>query len=158
MRRLCPVWGRQVAACLLAAAFGAGCGHEATPSPPQVTINGKTWFVDLAVTPEQQSQGLAGRRTLSQDVGMLFIFPSAEVRGFWMRGCLIPIDIAFLGDDMRVVQTHTMAVEPDLIGRTLYSSRLPARFALEVAAGSLGPAGVKAGDLAVFSGNIPTGK
>lgn len=147
-----------VAACLVAMAAAAGCTSQRAPAPPRVTINGKSWLVDLAVTPEQQSLGLAGRQQLSNEAGMLFVFRRAEVRNFCMRGCVIPLDIAFIGDDMRVVRTHTMAVEPDRAGRIIYSSDSPARYALETAAGSLEAAGVKVGDPVTFSGDIPTDK
>lgn len=147
-----------VAACLPVVAAAAGCGDKGGKNPPRVTINGKSWVVDLAVTPEQRYLGLSGREQLSDEAGMLFVFPRAKVLEFCMRDCIIPIDIAFIGDDMRVVRTYTMAVEPDRAGRIIYSSNLPARYALEAAAGSMERAGVKIGDLVTFSGDIPTGK
>jgi hypothetical protein len=110
--------------------------------------------VELATTPDRQLVGLAGRDHLADNEGMLFIFPRAEVLNFCMRGCVISLDIAFIGDDMRVVRTHTMLEEPDRIGKVLYSSDVPARYALEVAAGSLERAGVKVGDPVSFSRDI----
>ncbi len=86
---------------------------------------------------------------------MLFIYPQPRILNFCMRGCVIPLDIAFIGADFRVVAIHTMAVEPDHLGRVSYSSSLPAQFALELPAGSLGRAGVRVGDKVIFAGNIP---
>lgn len=72
-----------------------------------------------------------------------------------MRGCLIPLDIVFISTDLRVVAVHTMSVEPDLAGRKVYSSKVPAQFALELQAGQLALAGVKPGAVVTFAGEIP---
>jgi uncharacterized protein len=120
---------------------------------PQVTINGKTWNVELATTQYVQEKGLAERDSLADDAGMLFIYPREKILTFWMKDCLIPLDIAFIDKDMRVINTETMAVEPD--GRTRYSSSKPAQFALEVPAGALKRAGVQPGSKVIFSGDIP---
>jgi hypothetical protein len=140
-------------ASLLAA---AGCGEDggrpaATGGPPSVTIGGRTWTVELATTRAARYRGLSGRESLAGGGGMLFIYPRARVREFCMRGCLIPLDIAFIGPDMRVVAMHTMAVEPGGAGRVPYGSGVAAQFVLEVAAGELEWAGVQIGDRAAFS-------
>jgi uncharacterized membrane protein (UPF0127 family) len=72
-----------------------------------------------------------------------------------MRGCYIPLDIAFIDADGYVVKTATMAVEDDLAGRIVYSSDRPAQFALEVPAGTLAAANVKPGSKVIFSPDIP---
>jgi len=146
--------GRTVGGLVIVAAASIsvwGCREE---SVPRVTIGQTTWTVELATTSEQGMQGLAGRPRLAEGTGMLFVFPRAQVRNFWMRGCLIPLDIAFIGPDLRVVKTHTMAVEPDRAGRVIYSSEVAAQYALEVPAGSLAAAGVAIGDRVTFSGPI----
>jgi uncharacterized membrane protein (UPF0127 family) len=142
---------------LALAGLAGGCGGK--PSPPAahtVEINGRTWRVELATTPEQRYRGLSGRKRLADDAGMLFIFPLPEVQDFCMRECLIPLDIAFIGADLRVVKTHTMAVEPDRLGTVSYPSGLPAQYALEVPAGSLARAGVRVGQKVTFSPGIPS--
>jgi len=147
-------WGLLL--CLALGAAGGGCRRKA-PAPRTVTINSHRWFVDLAVTDEQRYRGLSGRTELGVNVGMLFIYPDDRVLEFCMRGCPIDLDIAFISSRMRVVGVQAMSAEPDRVGRTIYSSRVPARYALEVAAGSLQRAGVRAGDRVTFSANIPTG-
>lgn len=132
----------------------AGCDGK-TPANPQVVINGRSWFVDLARTPQEQAQGLAGRQHLPEDVGMLFIFEKPSELVFCMRGCDIPIDVAFISADLRVVSIHTMAVEPDRAGRVGYRSGQDAVYALEVAGGGLTRAGVHVGDHVQFV-SIPT--
>ena len=139
----------------LAALPACGCGEKDEPAPAQGQINGRRWFVDVAATHAERYRGLGGRERLMEGTGMLFIYPSAKVREFCMRGCVVPLDIAFLDADRRVVQIRTMVVEPDLAGRKTYSSLRPAQYALEVPAGELGAAGVNVGDVAEFLGDIP---
>ncbi len=157
MRANRHLWACLLVTCAAATMAGLGC-RDRRPVPPGVTINGKTWFVDLATTPDRQFVGLSGRDHLADNEGMLFIFPRAEVLDFCMRGCVISLDVAFIGEDMRVVKTHTMPEESDHIGKVLYSSDVPARWALEVPAGSLARAGVKVGDPVTFSRDVPSGR
>jgi uncharacterized membrane protein (UPF0127 family) len=144
-----------VACFLLAAAAAASAGGCQQTNQPQVTIRDKTWSVELATTSQQRMHGLAGREALAADAGMLFIFPDSAVRYFWMQGCFIPLDVAFLDEHRRVVGFGTMAAEPNQVGRVVYTSPAPAKYALEVNAGALAAAGVKVGDVANFSGEIP---
>jgi uncharacterized membrane protein (UPF0127 family) len=129
---------------LVIAAAVPGCA--AGGSGPQVRISQGRWQVELAVTNQQRYQGLSGRSSIPEGTGMLFVYPAARVRNYCMRGCPVPIDIAFIGADRRIVRTYTMAVEPDLAGRVVYSSGAPAQYVLEVAGGALAKAGVSVGD------------
>ncbi len=76
--------------------------------------------------------------------GMLFVFPYEQYLSFWMKNTIIPLDIAYLDSDGKVVTTYTMAPLDDRIGQ--YLSNSPARFALEVNANVLGTLGVDVGD------------
>jgi len=140
---------------LTAASLLAGAGCRRRERPPAVTIAGKTWQVELATTARQRYVGLAGRSRLSENAGMLFVFPRPKVRNFCMRGCLIPLDVAFISAGRQVIAIHTMSVEPGLAGRTAYSSSVPAQYALEVPAGALARAGVTTGQRVTFTGDIP---
>ena len=55
--------------------------------------------VQVAQTPEQRARGLMGRRSLPRDAGMVFIFFAPTRGGFWMKGTLIPLSIAFFDRD-----------------------------------------------------------
>lgn len=52
--------------------------------------------VEVARTMEEWKQGLAGRETLPEDAGMLFLFPAPEPRVFWMKDTSIPLDIFWI--------------------------------------------------------------
>jgi hypothetical protein len=103
---------------------------------------------------EQWQKGLAGVRELAADEGMLFIFERAAVREFWMRGCLISLDVAFIDADGRVAGIHTMPAVREGEELRTYSSVVPVVFALEVPAGELRNAGVGVGSVARFSQEI----
>jgi hypothetical protein len=141
------------------AAVVTGCaGGGAGGAGPQVRIAQGRWQVELAVTNGQRYQGLSGRTSIPDATGMLFVYPAARVRTYCMRGCPVPIDIAFIGADRRVVRTYTMAVEPDLAGQVAYSSGNPARYVLEVAGGALARAGVRPGDAVELPSSLATVK
>jgi hypothetical protein len=143
------------AGALLLAAVGSGCAGQPAPAAPRVTINGRSWRVELAMTAEQRYRGLSDRRRLDPNAGMLFVYPSPQVLEFCMRQCLVPLDVAFIDADLRVRQTHTMPVEPYGLDRAAYSSKVPVQYALEVPAGALAEAGVKVGDKVGFSPEVP---
>lgn len=45
-------------------------------------------------TPNSRSTGMMGREYL--DGGMLFLFPEISEHSFWMKDCLINLDIVFI--------------------------------------------------------------
>ncbi len=143
---------RTLAVCILLA---SSCGCRKKADPPKVRINGTTWLAELAMTDAKRLRGLSGRTHLGENAGMLFIFPDAQKRSFCMRDCEIPLDIAFIGPDLRVRNTATMTVEPDRAGLRQYHSAGPAQYVLEVPAGALGKANVQVGDLVELLGDIP---
>jgi len=137
---------------LAAGAILAGCRRESPP--PTVTIGGHTWRVEIAKTEAKQRLGLSGRTHLADDEGMLFVYDGPAERRFWMQHVPIPLDIAFISADLRIIRIHTMAVETDLTGRTHYPSLGDAQYALEIAGGSFARLGVREGDRVMFSAGI----
>lgn len=66
--------------------------------------------VELALTPQQQAQGLMFRESLAPDAGMLFLYNTPQPAAFWMKNTLIPLDMLFIAPDGRVVNIHDRAV------------------------------------------------
>ena len=121
-----------------------------------VTIAGHTWRVEPALTGAQRERGLSGLYILDDDAGMLFIFARPEVRTFHMLDCYIPLDIVFIGPDMRIVGIDTMEVEADPAAPMYkYSSRAAVQYVLEVHAGQLARYDVTVGEIVTFSPEIP---
>ncbi len=65
-----------------------------------VEIKGNIIPVELALTAEQQREGLMFRTNLTG--GMLFIYPEEAAKTFWMKNTLIPLDIIFIGKDYTI--------------------------------------------------------
>lgn len=53
--------------------------------------------LEVMDTPDKREIGMMGRTELNG--GMVFVFPDTQERGFWMKNCLIPLDIIFLIDN-----------------------------------------------------------
>lgn len=66
--------------------------------------------VELADSQEQQARGLMQRESLGENQGMWFRYPYERpgYSGFWMYQTLIPLDIAYLDKQGRIVKTFTM--------------------------------------------------
>ena len=105
--------------------------------------------VELARTEEQHRQGLMHRRELGENKGMLFIMPYAENQRFWMKNTFIPLDMIFIGDDLKVVGVVENAAPENT---STYEVGRPSRYVLEVNAGFCARNKVKAGDGVKFLG------
>jgi uncharacterized membrane protein (UPF0127 family) len=106
-----------------------------------VIFDADTVQAEVARTPEERERGLMFRESLAGGRGMLFVFPEAQYRSFWMKDTFIPLDIAYLDADLRVVDILPM--EPQ--SEDTYPSTKPAMFALEVPIGWFAEKGIAVG-------------
>jgi uncharacterized membrane protein (UPF0127 family) len=74
----------------------------------QIQIGNETLDVELAETAPQQTKGLRFRETLAENSGMLFIFPKPQRLSFWMKDASIPLSIAYIQPDGKIVQIRAM--------------------------------------------------
>lgn len=91
--------------------------------------------LELARTPQEISRGLMFRDHLDENQGMLFIFDSEQPRRFWMKNTLVPLDIIFISEDFRIVSAVVNAQPCRRNPCTVYRSRTPAKYVLEVSGG-----------------------
>jgi uncharacterized membrane protein (UPF0127 family) len=99
--------------------------------------------VEMAVTPEQQAQGLMFRRELPEGQGMLFDFAREQPLSFWMKNTYIPLDMIFIRGDGRIARIAENTVP---LSETLVPSGGPARAVLEVIGGTAKKLGIAVGD------------
>ena len=90
-------------------------GEEAASLLPAVTfVSADGTFVPLVVevadTPELTTCGLMHRESLPEEQGMLFVY--AGISGFWNRNTLIPLSVAYLAADGRIVDILDMEATP----------------------------------------------
>ena len=98
---------------------------------------------EVARTQEERAQGLMHRKKLPDGEGMFFVYERDEVLSFWMKNTLIPLSIAFIASDGRIIEIKDMR-PGDL--NSVSSSR-SVRYALEVPQGWFSRAGVQGGDV-----------
>lgn len=128
-----PITVLQAALILWLILLLAGCpGGAATPT---VELKGQTFTVEIADTPELQARGLMFRRDLPADHGMLFVFPEARQQSFWMRNCLIPLDILYFDAHGEFVSAHYNARPCNAEYCPTYPSEGPAKYVLELNGG-----------------------
>lgn len=129
---------------MLAALVGGSAHAEAKTT--WVELNGQRFHVEIADTEAARAQGLMQRTQLDADAGMLFIFPDEQVRAFWMKNTLIPLDILYFDARHRLVSAQLEA-QPCVSARCPgYASRGPARYVLEIKGGRAKSLDLKQGD------------
>jgi hypothetical protein len=104
----------------LAASF-AGCAPEEpnvleSMSQADISIGEHTFRAWVADDPDRRERGLM--KITAEEMqplpdgterGMIFVFPTEQRHGFWMKDTIIPLDIAFIRTDGTIVTIHTMA-------------------------------------------------
>jgi uncharacterized protein len=96
---------------------------------------------EVAQTPRQQEIGLMWRTQMGVNEGMLFVFQRAGQQCFWMKNTLIPLSVAFVADDGRIVNLDEMQPQTE----NPHCSTEPVRFVLEMNKGWFAKRGIKAG-------------
>ncbi|MCB1915354.1 MAG: DUF192 domain-containing protein [Rhodocyclaceae bacterium] len=89
-----------------------------------------------------RARGLMQRRQLAPQQGMLFAFPQDGRHCMWMRNTLIPLSVAFLDAEGRIINVERMAPRTE----NSHCAMAPARFALEMNLGWFASRGLKTGD------------
>ena len=112
-------------------------------SEQKISVAGRPMEVELADTPQGRAAGLMYRDELQVDSGMLFNFPDATERSFYMKNTGIPLSIAF-ADDVGVIKTIKDMTPFD---ETPVSSDCDAKYALEVPQGYFSENGIGVDDL-----------
>jgi hypothetical protein len=116
-------------------------------------LGGRLFELEFALTDQARMQGLMFRDEIAENGGMIFVYPPVKpfpaVLNFWMKNCLVPIDVVFLNPKGIITAIHEMqppepsTPDDDLIR---YSSNLPAQFAIELRGGMAAELGLTAGD------------
>lgn len=111
-----------------------------------LTIGTHKLVAEVVATVEQRATGLMNRFSLKPDHGMLFVFGRPAPQGFWMKNTYIPLSIAFLDADGRILNIEDMRPQSE----ETHWSKGPALYAVEMKKGwfaerGIGPGAVVAG-------------
>ena len=115
---------------------------------PTATINGHELNLEVMRESQERSRGLSQKDVLAENAGMLFIFESPGVPGFWMKDMNFSIDIIWIGSHKRVVDiTENLAPEtfPEV-----FKPKAPVQYVLEVNAGWAKDHNIAIGDKVLF--------
>ena len=128
----------------------SSCSGQQKFEKRELALEGKGGRVlvraEIARSPEQHAQGLMHRRELKDGEGMLFIFERDQILSFWMKNTLIPLSIAYISADGRILEIYDMEAG----NLSPVRSSRSARYALEVPQGWFGRAGLGTGDLLII--------
>ena len=139
------------AALLLVGCAGAGKAEQPADaiSPLEdlqvVTASGAThrFKVEIADDEAERQRGLMFRPQLDRGRGMLFEFPSEQMRSFWMKNTYIPLDIIYIARNGRIV---SIAAQTTPFSEAPVPSEGPATGVLEINGGLAAELGIKPGD------------
>jgi uncharacterized protein len=127
------LWGLGWLVLAATLATGAACRPKNVSNLPVVDlrVGGHSLRAEVARNPVDRTTGLMFRTRMSEDEGMLFVFPDEAPRSFWMRNTLLPLSIAFLDRSGEVLNVEEMQPETE----NPHFSKGPAVYALEMNAG-----------------------
>lgn len=114
-----------------------------------VTLKGAVFKARVVSTPEDRDKGLSGVKSLGKNEGMLFVFDKDDTYGIWMKDMTISIDIVWLDADKKVIYIVKRA-DPSSYPYTTYRPTKPARYILELPAGTADSKDIRSGDKAIF--------
>jgi len=116
---------------------------QAWAQMPRMELSAGFYRIEAEVAADQANrmQGLMQRRSMPANQGMLFVFPQADRHCMWMRNTLLPLSVAFLDEQGRILNIEDMKPQTD----TSHCAAGPARFALEMNVGWFSGKGIKAG-------------
>jgi len=109
----------------IAAAALAGCEKPAAPAPAPAALDPvyghllhaqpklptlKVWLGDqelvaeVARRPVEIATGMMFRTNMPDNTAMLFVFPDAQPRSFYMRNCVVPLSAAYIAPDGTILE------------------------------------------------------
>ena len=98
---------------------------------------------EVANSPEAQARGLMFRTELPDDEAMLFPRDEIAIASFWMKNTPIPLDIIFIGTDLKIINIAAMTT-PYSLDPVLSDG--PVGAVLEIRGGLAEELGIEPGD------------
>jgi uncharacterized membrane protein (UPF0127 family) len=131
--------------------FATSSASQVSTSPT-ITIGSTTLKVEIADTSEERIQGLSGRDQLPEDTGLLFVFETPGMWGFWMKDMKFSIDMIWLDAEFKAVGLKEN-VSPGTYPEQTFTPNKPALYVLETNAGFAKSQGIKLGTQLMYNKN-----
>lgn len=96
---------------------------------------------EVAATDQNRQTGLMQRKSMPAQRGMLFVFPQPNAYCMWMRNTLIPLSVAFLDAEGKIINIEDMQPQTE----DNHCAKKMASYALEMNLGWFAQRGLKAG-------------
>lgn len=135
---------------IISLVFLGGCQNSLDMK--KINIGDQSLIVEVAQTQSDWAKGLGGRQSLSQNSGMLFIYPDLRQPGFWMKGMEFPLDMIWIKDNQIIDITQNIPVATTTPLKLYYPDQ-PVNKVLEVNAGWVKKNNIKIGDKIDFGKN-----
>lgn len=119
-----------LAAAALTALAVSASAQQPMPTT-ELTIGMYRIEAEVAMTQPDRELGLMHRKSMPQQHGMLFVFDKPARHCMWMRNTLLPLAVAFLDEQARIINVEEMQPQTD----DNHCAAAPARFALEMNGG-----------------------
>lgn len=121
----------------------AGCSLLASAQMPVMELSAGFHRIEAEVAADQENRmtGLMNRKAMPPQRGMLFVFTQQNTHCMWMRNTLIPLSVAFLDEEGRIINIEDMQPQTE----DNHCAKVPARYALEMNLGWFAQRGIKAG-------------
>jgi uncharacterized membrane protein (UPF0127 family) len=115
----------------------------AAAQTPLIELAARFHRIEAEVAADQAArmQGLMHRKSLAPNRGMLFVFPQAARHCMWMRNTFLPLSVAFIDDEGKIINIEDMAPQTE----DNHCAGGPARFALEMNRGWFAEKGIRPG-------------
>ena len=117
----------------------------------ELTINHRKLIIETAESPVEQIRGLSGRLKMNSDEGMLFVFPDSRLRLFHMYNMNFPLDIVWISESGRIIDTveNAQVPRPGLERKDApsFASPMPCKYVLELLGGTVTNLNIRAGDV-----------
>jgi hypothetical protein len=103
---------------------------QSLPKFPAISLTAGVYVIkaEVASTEAQREQGLMFREKMGTNEGMVFLFDSPSSVCMWMKNTLIPLSVAFLDKDGKIINIEDM--EPQTT--EAHCAKKPAQYALEM--------------------------
>ena len=126
---------------LLAAGLLLGAAARAEMPRMELTAGFHRIEAEVAANQDDRMQGLMQRSRLGTGQGMLFVFPMQQRHCMWMKNTLLPLSVAFLDEEGRIINIRDMQPQTE----DNHCADAPARYALEMNQGWFATRGIKPG-------------